>query len=103
MLPDLRANPHGELAHSVGIQRMRREDNHADQGENRYRELDHRSASCSPIVARNLFRDWFQMKSKMSCMSAVPVLLPTRYAAHCFRTFSSFRKNGFVRTSFVTE
>jgi hypothetical protein len=65
----------------------------AEQGE----DLDHCGASCSPIVARKLLRDWFQMKSKMNCMSAVPISLPTSYAALCFRTFSSAQENGFVR------
>jgi hypothetical protein len=79
------------------------EDGHANQGEDRCEELDHCSVSCSPIVARNLFRDWFQMRSKMNCMSAVPVLLPTRYAALCFRMFSSHPENGFVRRLAGTE
>jgi hypothetical protein len=53
------------------------EDAHADQGEDGCGELDHCPASRSPMVARNLLRDWFQMSSKMNCMSAVPVLLTT--------------------------
>jgi hypothetical protein len=75
------------------------ENAHAEKGE----DLDHCCASCSPIVARKLLHDWFQMRSKMNCMSAVPVLLPTRYAALCFRMFSSHPENGFVRRLAGTE
>jgi hypothetical protein len=53
------------------------EDGHADKGEDSCRQLDHCPTSCSPIVARNLVRDWFQIRSNMNCMSAVPVLLTT--------------------------
>jgi hypothetical protein len=72
---------------------------YAEQGE----DLDHRPASRSPMVARKLLRDWFQIRSKMNCMSAVPVLLPTSYAALCFRMFSSAPENGFVRRLAGTE
>jgi hypothetical protein len=76
---------------------------HADQGEDSGWELDHWPASRSWIVARNLLRDWFQMRSKKNCMLAVPVFLTTTYAALCFRTFSSARENGFVGTLAATE
>jgi hypothetical protein len=72
---------------------MGRKNAYADQGE----DLNHCRTSRSPIVARKLLRDWFQMKSKMNCMSAVPIFLPTKYAALCFRMFSSAPENGFVR------
>lgn len=87
------------LTGAVGIQCMGGEDAHAEEGE----DLDHSRASCSPIVARKLLRDWFQRRSKMNCMSAVPVLLITRYAALCFRMFSSHPENGFVRRFAGTE
>jgi hypothetical protein len=53
-------------------------DGHADQSEDSCRELDHCWAPFSPMEARNLLRDWLQMRSKMNCMAAVPVLLTTR-------------------------
>ena len=64
------------------------EDGHADKGEDSCRQLDHCPTSCSPIVARNLVRDWFQIRSNMNCMSAVPVLLqPVKrpFVSGCFR------------------
>jgi hypothetical protein len=81
------------LTGAVGIQCMGRKNAYADQGE----DLNHCRTSRSPIVARKLLRDWFQIKSKMNCMSAVPIFLPTKYAALCFRMFSSAPENGFVR------
>jgi hypothetical protein len=101
--PWWRAHERASLAGAVGIQRMGGEDAHADQGEDSCWEIHHCPASHSPIVARNLLRDCFQIRSKMNCMAVVPVLLTTRNAALCFRMFSSAPENGFVRASVRTE
>jgi hypothetical protein len=58
------------LARAVSIQRVGGEDSDADQGENSCWEFDHCSASLLRIAARNLPRDWFQMRLKKNCMTA---------------------------------
>jgi len=63
---------------AIGIHCVSGEDRHANQGEYGCGGLDHRAASCGPIAARYLLHDWFQIRSKMNCILAVPVLLLTK-------------------------
>ena len=58
------------LACAVGIQRVSGENADADKSENRCRNLNHRPASCVPIAAGDLARDWFHMRWRMSRMVA---------------------------------
>ncbi len=57
---------------AIGVQRVSGEDRHAEQRENSRGSLDHCRTSSWLSATRYLLREWFQIRSMMNCMFAVP-------------------------------
>ena len=84
------------VVRSICVEGVSGEDRSAHQAHNCHGGVDHCPASCSAIATRYLLRDWFQIRSKMNCIAAVPVLVTTEYSAFCFTMTSWVEENGFV-------
>ena len=69
------------VVRSICVEGVSGEDRSAHQAHNCHGGIDHCPASFARAIAtRNLLRDWFQMRSKMNCIAAVPVLVTTEYS-----------------------
>jgi hypothetical protein len=63
------------LAGAIGVDRVGGEDCRAGECQDQCGDLDHDTASGLPMAARYLLRVRSQIRSKINCMLAIPVLL----------------------------